>query len=179
MNDVAPDSDPMLTVTAAGIEIDRLARLKGGPGSALHHALLTYQAFSLLESLGSGTAAQLRLSSRRTGDGRRFWYEGTQVSSTVTLLTVARAMIFRDDGLRPAYVEAVRRPPTPRLFTSNDELHDAKVEVMTGPYTVVTLIESPEMGIEEAIRVARGRAMRSVDAGLAETPPPGPDRDLS
>ena len=129
------------------------------------------QPFSLLESLGSAAAVKLRLSSARTNDGRRFWYEGTQVSSTVTLLTVALAIMLRGEGLHPEYVRSVRRPPTPALFSSAEELRDAKVEVMTGPYTVVTLIASPDMDVSEAMSVARELAWQTVDAGLGETLP--------
>ncbi|WP_407542990.1 hypothetical protein Q0M94_25275 (plasmid) [Deinococcus radiomollis] len=169
--------DPLLEVAVATARIDALARSKGARASVRHHAVLVYQAHKLLEDLGAVTASRLGVSSERSGLGRRFWYEGTDLRVTSPLFPIARTMLLGPDGeLRASYVEAVRTPPNLESFTSPVEIREAQIEVMVGPYTVVTMLENSVLDPESAGMEARMLVTALVDAGL-QGGPPGPTGD--
>ena len=171
--------DPLLELAVATARIDALARSKGARASVRHHAILVYQAHRLLEDLGASTAAKLGVSTDRSGLGRRFWYKGTDLRVTIPLLLIARAMLLDVSGeLRPAYVLATRSKVDLTLFTAPEAIREAQIEVMIGPYTVVTMLEDSQLDPESAEVVARNRVTALIDAGL-QNAPPSPERDAS
>ena len=182
MDEDTLEVDPLLEVAVATTRIDALARSKGARASVRHHAVLVYQAHRLLEDLGPSTASKLGVSSERSGAGRRFWYEGTDLRVTVPLFLIARAMLLKQDGeLRPAYVAATGKRVDLKLFTSPTEIREAEIEVMIGPYTVITMLEDSRLDPESAEVVARKLVTALVDAGLQGGPsgPTGDARSLS
>ncbi len=179
-NEDTLEINPLLEVAVATAKIDALARSKGAQASVRHHAVLVYQAHRLLEDLGTSTATKLGVSTERSGQGRRFWYEGTDLRVTIPLLLIARAMLLNGSGeLHPAYVLATRGSKVDlALFTAPAEIREAQIEVMIGPYTVVTMLEDGTLDPESAEMVARERVTALIDAGL-QNAPPGPKRDAS
>jgi hypothetical protein len=174
--------DPLLEVAVATARIDALARSKGARASVRHHAVLVYHAHGLLEDLGVRTASRLGVLSERSGAGRRFWYGGTDLRVTVPLFLIARAMLLGADGeLSASYVAATRTPANLESFTAPEEIRGAQIEVMVGPYTVVTMLEDTQLDPESAEVVARKMVTALVDAGLQGGPtgPSGDARQLS